>query len=346
MTSLKSLTMVLAATASLAGAGSVAAATPDSPAIRTTGAQPVPACVTPARLMAYVETRNPALDPRFRDIAEIFKRHGEALKVRWDYAFFQMMLETNSLKYGGDVKLHQNNFAGIGATGGGVRGNGFPDVSTGVLAQMQHLVAYSGEFVAQPVAARTREQQDGIIAKSLRLGRPVTFADLTRRWAADGKYIRSIETLAAGFRANYCAGNQIEARAQPAERPVPAPIPRVRGRELARKAVTDAGAEPVTTRAGLGFATDPAAVAAAPATPAVREVCKIWTASYGGAAATLIQADKDDATHLTVLRVEVGQEDRLAENFIAEFAAGGRMIGKFASADDAMQQAFAICPGK
>ena len=44
---------------------------------------------------------------------------GEATGIRWDFAFFQMLLETAYLKYGGDDKPKQNNFAGIGTTGGG-----------------------------------------------------------------------------------------------------------------------------------------------------------------------------------------------------------------------------------
>ena len=51
-----------------------------SPEIRTSAANPMPACVTPERLMAYLEERNPSLDPRFKDIARIFKQQGEALQ--------------------------------------------------------------------------------------------------------------------------------------------------------------------------------------------------------------------------------------------------------------------------
>jgi hypothetical protein len=89
-----------------------------------------------------------------------------------------MLLETNYLSYKtgsgrwGDVDPKQNNFAGIGTTGGGVPGDSFPDVSSGVLAQMQHLVAYSGERVSNPLARRTREKQDEIIELSLALRRP------------------------------------------------------------------------------------------------------------------------------------------------------------------------------
>src|SRR5688572_12446213 len=120
-------------------AGSAQAAPPK---IRIDAGNPVPRCVTPKRLMAFIKTRNSNLDPRYADIASLYKRHGEIWHVRWDYAFFQMALETNFLTYRkgnggwGDVDPKQNNFAGLGTTGGGVPGDSYPDVNTGVLAQI------------------------------------------------------------------------------------------------------------------------------------------------------------------------------------------------------------------
>ena len=60
-----------------------------------------------------------------------------------EVAFVQAMKETNFLRYTGDVRIEQYNFAGIGATGGGVQGNAFPNVRTGIRAQVQHLKAYA-----------------------------------------------------------------------------------------------------------------------------------------------------------------------------------------------------------
>ncbi len=63
--------------------------------------------------------------------------------IRAEVAFAQAMEETGWLQYGGDVKIEQFNFAGLGATGGGVRGESFKDVRTGIRAQIQHLKAYA-----------------------------------------------------------------------------------------------------------------------------------------------------------------------------------------------------------
>lgn len=62
--------------------------------------------------------------------------------VRGDIAFAQMLKETGNMKFGGDVNYKQNNFAGIGATGG-VPGNSFPTIEIGILAHVQHLKSYA-----------------------------------------------------------------------------------------------------------------------------------------------------------------------------------------------------------
>jgi hypothetical protein len=205
--------LVLAALGLVCGSAAGAArAQVKLPEIRLSPQNRVPACVTPERLMAFLKTRNGNLNPRFRDIASYYKRHGEAWGVRWDYAFFQMAIETNFLTYRapsgrmGDVDPKQNNFAGIGTTGGGVPGDSFPDVSTGVLGQIQHLVVYSGEMIPNPVAPRTQLKQEHILVKSRELNRSVRFSDLAGRWAADRKYGGSIEWVAQQYRSAYCKG--------------------------------------------------------------------------------------------------------------------------------------------
>lgn len=65
--------------------------------------------------------------------------------VRPEVAFVQTMKETGWLQYGGDASINQFNFAGLGTTGGGVAGNSYPDVQTGIRAQIQHLKAYATE---------------------------------------------------------------------------------------------------------------------------------------------------------------------------------------------------------
>src|SRR5690606_7650050 len=129
------LALAIAAAVPLAAVPRPAAAA-ELPQVELSATNKVPVCATPGRLMAFLESRNPKLDERFSTIAADYMRIGEKLHIRWDIAFFQMMLETGNLKFGGDVSADQNNFAGLGAVGRNVPGESFPDIATGVKAHL------------------------------------------------------------------------------------------------------------------------------------------------------------------------------------------------------------------
>ncbi len=74
---------------------------------------------------------------------QMYYEESTAEGVRPEVAFAQTMKETGWLQYGGDASIEQFNFAGLGTTGGGVPGNSYPDVRTGIRAQIQHLKAYA-----------------------------------------------------------------------------------------------------------------------------------------------------------------------------------------------------------
>ena len=76
--------------------------------------------------------------------------------IRPDIVFAQIMLETGWLTYGGTVMENQNNFGGIGATGGGERGNLFLSMREGIRVNVQHLKAYANKeaLKAAPVDPR------------------------------------------------------------------------------------------------------------------------------------------------------------------------------------------------
>ena len=322
--------------------GALTAARADTPEIRVSGANLVPACVKPDRLMRVLVERNPKLEEQFKTVAQYYKTHGEKLRVRWDYAFYQMVHETNALSFTGDVRAKQNNFAGLGATGGGVRGESFPDVSTGVLAHLQHLVAYSGEKVDNAVAQRTRENQDSIVAKSQKLGRAVRFSDLTNRWAIDSKYARALESTADRFHSAACNGVTAEPVAAAPAVSVPVPVADTsaegdgasarkgrRGRDLAKKAIEQGKVEGAG-QSGLGAAS----VAN----------CNVMAASFGGNVTLLIRAESTEQGVLfTALGVEGGSEDAMADSYMKVHAPGGRVAGRFKSRDDAVAHAYSLC---
>ena len=186
----------------------------------------VPACVTPAALMQFVADRNTKhqpplkIDSRFADIASVYQTVGkcvarpprQCVSVRWDYAFFQMLIETNYLTFlrpGGvpaSVVPTDNNFAGVGAAVSGKPGEHFKDVDTGVLAHLQHVLMYSTTRIPEPVARRTRQVQDYVQDTMRRLHRPVTYSDLAREWTGGDKdrYAADMQRMAEKYASRYC----------------------------------------------------------------------------------------------------------------------------------------------
>ena len=81
--------------------------------------------------------------PDIETFCDIIIEEANAENVRGEVVFAQSMLETGWLTYGGDADITQFNFAGLGTTGNGVKGIAFPDVRTGIRAQVQHLKAYA-----------------------------------------------------------------------------------------------------------------------------------------------------------------------------------------------------------
>jgi len=207
----------------LDGDGSDARAEPARlPVIITGPANPVPACVTPARLMQFLNDRNRGLkppqdiDPRFSDVALHYseigpcvqKTDGTCIGARWDYAFFQMLIETNYLLYTGGVRPGDNNFAGIGATIPKKPGEVFASIEDGIRAHLQHVLMYAGVAIEQPIAQRTRQVQADVHRKMARLtkGRPVTFSDLATTWVGTehSTYAVNIDRTAKRFAAQFC----------------------------------------------------------------------------------------------------------------------------------------------
>ena len=106
--------------------------------------------------------------------------------VKPEVVFAQAMLETNWLRFGGDIAVGQCNFAGLGATGNGNPGNSFncygkDSVRIGLRAQIQHLKAYASEdaLVNKCVDSRFVYVSRGCAP---------TIKDLSGKWAADTNY--------------------------------------------------------------------------------------------------------------------------------------------------------------
>lgn len=257
-------------TAVSAVAVSASATAADLPAIKASEANTVPACVTPGRLMSFLESRNKRLDDKFSTIAADYARIGNELQLRWDTAFFQMLLETGNLTFTGDVSPSQNNFAGLGATGKKAPGESFPDVPTGVKAHLQHLLMYSGETVEDAVAERTRKVQEWGVLTSWQktVSGPITFTQLAKKWAPTSRaYARDIENVAEAFFDGPCKGDdpkpELMALVKPPSKEqqiasadtapdAPPSTAKVSGVELARRAADEARASGTYVRSNLG----------------------------------------------------------------------------------------------
>ena len=200
-----SMTLVFAAALPLFATGNSANAA-DLPLVKLSQSNKVPACATPGRLMGFVKSKNPDYDSRFDEIAADYMRVGEELNIRWDFAFFQMLVETGNLTFRRDVAASQNNFAGIGAIGKNIPGESFPDVATGVKAHLQHLLLYAGEHLNDPVAQRTRDVQDWgvLVSWQKTISTPMSYSQLFMKWAPSRVYLRDISTLAESFYGASC----------------------------------------------------------------------------------------------------------------------------------------------
>jgi Mannosyl-glycoprotein endo-beta-N-acetylglucosaminidase len=252
----------------------IAATLPD---IRTNASNTVPECVTPGRMIEYLRSRNPELNPRFEGIASEYMRLGETLGVRWDFAFYQMILETGALSYrrgnrSGDVRATQNNFAGLGATGGGEPGESFKDIPTGVRAHLEHLLLYSGEKLDNPVADRTRKVQEwGVLTKwQSRFTKPINFSDLAAQWApGSGGYARMLDGIAERYQ-EFCEKPdprpELAIAVRRELRLAEARVGRPSGADLAKRAIEESKADE-PRRSALGAIETASAPAKSPPMP-------------------------------------------------------------------------------
>jgi hypothetical protein len=125
----------------------------------------------------------------FPPLPQLYVEEAALEGVNHDVAFCQMCLETGFLEFGGDVDPAQNNFCGLGATGGGAQGAVFADARTGVKAHIQHLKAYGSD---QPIA------RPPIVDPRFHLVRrnvAPSVHGLSGRWASDPRYGEKIMSL-------------------------------------------------------------------------------------------------------------------------------------------------------
>lgn len=128
---------------------------------------------------------HPNLNVSAEEIVAYYYEEGAREGIRPDVAFCQALKETGFFRYGGDVIPEQNNYCGLGTTGGGVKGEFFATPQLGVRAHIQHLLAYSStRRPSMPVV----DPRYGLVRQAYGSRTLGTWQDLNGRWAVPGRY--------------------------------------------------------------------------------------------------------------------------------------------------------------
>lgn len=135
--------------------------------------------VSAEKLKAFLKSKNATVAQEYVDLIDVFLEEGVVEGVRGDIAACQAFKETGYFRFGGDVLPEQNNFAGIGAVGGGSKGAYFATPREGVRAQIQHLKAYASK---EPLANKCVDPRFDLVVR----GVAPCVTDLNGRWAVPG----------------------------------------------------------------------------------------------------------------------------------------------------------------
>ncbi|AFY45414.1 N-acetylmuramoyl-L-alanine amidase [Nostoc sp. PCC 7107] len=133
------------------------------------------------QLQLFLRNNNDNAVVKFPDLPKLYREEASIEGVNYDIAFCQMCLETGFLRFGGDIRAEQNNFAGLGSIGGGAAAAAFENARIGVRAHIQHLKAYASlePLVNEVVDPRFRFVTRGIAP---------LISQLSGRWSADLDY--------------------------------------------------------------------------------------------------------------------------------------------------------------
>ena len=90
------------------------------------------------QLREYIKKVNKNVSQSVLDMTEYYIEEGKAEGIRGDIAFAQSCLETGNFTFKDSaVTLEQNNFAGLGVTQLGMKGNSWATPQLGIRAQIQ-----------------------------------------------------------------------------------------------------------------------------------------------------------------------------------------------------------------
>jgi N-acetylmuramoyl-L-alanine amidase len=132
----------------------------------------------------------------------LWKAAGEEFGVRWDISVGQLIEESGWFGFKNDVRKAQCNPTGIGATGGGVVGDSFPDWQIGFRAHFQNMALRARRvpaiLIEQVIAPYVKKNYSTISTRVTAAGKPTTdWEDLTGTYAMNPSYHNNIFALVA-----------------------------------------------------------------------------------------------------------------------------------------------------
>ena len=147
------------------------------------------AVATRDQMINYINKRNenPKLNCTVPQLVQLYYIEAGREGIRPDIALCQAIKETGVWAYGGDVVPEQNNYCGLGTTGGGVKGEYFETPQLGVRAHIQHLLAYTSKRLPKAEIVDPRYE----LIKKFRpqiFGKLTKWTDLNGVWAVPGNH--------------------------------------------------------------------------------------------------------------------------------------------------------------
>jgi hypothetical protein len=133
------------------------------------------------QLMMFLKANNDKALTQFPDLPKLYREEGSIEGVNYDIAFSQMCVETNFLRFGGDLQASQNNFGGLGSAGGSSEPATFSSARLGVRAHVQQLKAYAS---LEPLVQAEISPRFKLVIR----GVAPLVGQLSGRWSADLQY--------------------------------------------------------------------------------------------------------------------------------------------------------------
>ncbi len=145
------------------------------------------AAANQGQMVNFIKKRNaaPKINCTVEELVSYYYEEAGIEGIRPDIAICQAIKETGTWNYGGDVVPEQNNYCGLGTTGGGVKGAYFDTPQIGARAHIQHLLAYTSKRHPKLAVVDPRYELIEKFRPQI-FGKITTWTGLNGNWAVPG----------------------------------------------------------------------------------------------------------------------------------------------------------------